>query len=85
MNRAGIENGDLVVVNAERYPKNGDIVVVRIDGDATIKRFHKIDNKRVKLVPDSTNPAHDSKTYDVGKVEIRLRGVVQAIYMKNVK
>lgn len=85
MNRAGIEDGDLVVVNAEKHPNNGEIAVIRVDGEATIKRFYPIGKSKVKLVPDSDNPTHDPTTYDAKRVEIMFRGVVEAVYMKKLK
>ncbi len=39
MIEAGIEEGDLVVVNKRKQPKNGDIVVALVDNENTLKRF----------------------------------------------
>lgn len=36
-----ILDGDLVVVNPEIVPQNGDIVVALIDDEATVKKFYK--------------------------------------------
>ena len=38
---AGIYDGDLMVVDRSRTPKNNDIVVMQIDDDYTVKRFIK--------------------------------------------
>lgn len=38
---AGIFEGDLVVVDANKHPKNGDIVVALVDNHNTLKRFVK--------------------------------------------
>ena len=38
---AGIFDGDLMVVDRSRTPKNNDIVVMQIDDDYTVKRFIK--------------------------------------------
>lgn len=60
--RAGIiiEDGDYVVVdNAYKTPKTGDIVVAVIDGLATIKRFRRDRaNNRIVLEADSTEEYH---------------------------
>lgn len=82
MNRAGIESGDIVVVDADKEPTNGAAVVIRVDGDATIKRFYRT-NDQITLTPDSTNPEHQPMI--VGKrSEVLLRGVVEAVWMKKI-
>jgi SOS regulatory protein LexA len=40
---AGIHPGDLVLVQKNLTPKNGDIVVAQVDGDWTLKYFEKKD------------------------------------------
>ena len=40
---AGIHPGDLVLVQKNLAPKNGDIVVAQVDGDWTLKYFEKKD------------------------------------------
>lgn len=42
---AGIFEGDLVVVNSNKTPVNGDIVVALVDNDNTLKRFIKSNGK----------------------------------------
>jgi repressor LexA len=41
----GILSGDIVVVRRKSTAENGEVVVVVIDGDATLKRFIKENNK----------------------------------------
>lgn len=41
MTGRGIYNGDLVVVDRDRYPKEKDIVVALIDGENTLKTLVK--------------------------------------------
>lgn len=36
----GILDGDIVVVDQTRRPKNGEVVVALVDGDATVKHFY---------------------------------------------
>ena len=38
---AGLSDEDLIVVDRSRTPKNGDIVVMQIDNEYTVKRFLK--------------------------------------------
>jgi repressor LexA len=41
---AGIFEGDMVVVDMKKQPKNGDVVVAMVDGGNTLKRFIKEGN-----------------------------------------
>jgi SOS regulatory protein LexA len=41
MINAGIHDGDFVIVEKNGQPTDGDIVVAEIDGDFTLKYFHK--------------------------------------------
>ncbi len=49
---AGIFDGDLLVVRRQASANNGDIVVARIDDEATVKRFFK-EADRVRLQPEN--------------------------------
>ena len=57
MNKAGINDEDLVLVRQQMTANNGDIVVALIDDEATIKqlRLHK---DYITLEPNSTNADH---------------------------
>lgn len=57
MDKAGINNGDLVLVKKQNYANEGEQVVALIDDSATIKTFKKGDGF-IALEPQSTNPAH---------------------------
>jgi repressor LexA len=56
MRDAGILPGDLVIVDAKAQARHRDVVVARIDGDATVKRL-VIAKGRPELHPE--NPAFD--------------------------
>ncbi|HLG20403.1 MAG TPA: transcriptional repressor LexA [Bdellovibrionota bacterium] len=51
---AGIHDGDVVIARQQNEAENGDIVVVLVDGSATVKRFEKRGTKLL-LLPE--NPA----------------------------
>lgn len=36
----GIHEGDIVIVERERHPRNGDIVAANVDGEWTVKYYH---------------------------------------------
>lgn len=47
---AGIEDGDIVVIEKVKEPRSGDVVVASVDNEFTLKYFKK-DKKEVVLVP----------------------------------
>ncbi len=57
MDKKGIKNGNLVLVRQQSAAENGDTVVALIDGEATIKEFHRLKNAIV-LQPKSSNKRH---------------------------
>lgn len=54
MNKAGIDDGDLILVRQQSTAKNGDTVVALIDDEATVKEFQHSKNC-VVLMPRSNN------------------------------
>lgn len=52
MINAGIYDGDKVVVKQQKTVENGEIAVVMIDDEATIKRFYK-DKTKIRLHPEN--------------------------------
>lgn len=72
----GILDGDLVVVEKERTPKNGDIVVAILEQNfATLKRFYK-EKDRVRLQPAN------SALKPIYTKDVEVRGVVKAVMRK---
>jgi repressor LexA len=57
MNKAGINNGDLILVRRQSAAQNGDIVVALIDDEATVKEFQR-SKDCVVLMPRSNNKNH---------------------------
>jgi len=57
MNRAGINDGDLVLVRQQPVAESGEIIVALIDDAATIKEFQRRETAIV-LKPNSTSAAH---------------------------
>ncbi|WP_380786832.1 LexA family protein [Sphingomonas sp. R86521] len=52
MSGAGINHGDLIVVNRAKKPKAGSIVVALVHGDRTLKRLQWFDGRHW-LVPEA--------------------------------
>lgn len=46
----GIQDGDILVVDKSLTPNNKSIVIAYIDGEFTVKRFYK-DNEKIILYP----------------------------------
>lgn len=57
MNKVGVNEGDLVLVRQQPTANDGDKVVALIDGEATIKEFHRTQNMII-LKPKSSNKKH---------------------------
>lgn len=68
MKNAGICDGDIIVVEFGAEPKDGEIVVARIDGEeVTVKRFFR-KGKEIELRPE--NETFFPMVYSVDRVEI---------------
>lgn len=52
---AGIADGDLLIIDKSKNPKNGSVVVCLIDGEFTVKRYDK-QGDNLYLMPE--NPAY---------------------------
>ncbi|MGC8555351.1 MAG: LexA family protein, partial [Candidatus Acidulodesulfobacterium sp.] len=70
MINAGIMPKDFVVVDKSLTPKEGDIVIARVDGDWTIKYLRKDDGK---YILEAANPKYGRIT---PKQELTVAGVV---------
>jgi repressor LexA len=70
----GIFEGDLVVVNPQRLPRKGEIIVAVVDGDATVKHYFP-DGDRVELRPANRNMS----SLIVPTQSLDIQGVVVAL------
>lgn len=73
---AGIVEKDIVVVESNREPKNGDIVLAEVDGNWTLKYFRR-QGKTVTL--EAANPKYSPIT---PRDCLRIAGVVAAVVRK---
>ena len=76
MTGAGIMDGDLVVVERERTPKSGDIVLAEVDGQWTMKYFRR---QGGEVILEAANPAYPT-IYP--KEELKIGGVITASVRK---
>jgi len=54
LKNAGIENGDLLIIDRSIEPTNGKIAVCYIDGEFTAKRI-QINKNEILLIPENEN------------------------------
>jgi repressor LexA len=52
MEKAGILDGDFVVVKSQQTARDGEIVVAMIENEATVKRFFK-ESDHIRLQPEN--------------------------------
>lgn len=76
MIEAGIQPGDLILVEKGRTPRNGDIVVAQVDDEWTLKYFYR-DQNGVRL-----DPANRSYAPIRPKRSLVIGGVVRAVVRK---
>ncbi|MFH1873814.1 MAG: transcriptional repressor LexA [Pseudomonadota bacterium] len=76
MRDAGIHEGDLVIVEKGKNPKNGDVVLACVDHEWTLKYFQR-QGQKISLVP--ANPAYPVIE---PRGELTLGGVIKAVIRK---
>lgn len=74
---AYIFSGDIVIVNPNLEPKNGQIVVAILDDAAVVKRFYK---KRSEIELVSENPEYKTIVIDKKYTSFKIVGIVVGIY-----
>ncbi len=74
MIEAGIMNGDFVIVSRTSYVENGDIAVVLLEEEATVKTFYR-ENGMFRLQPENRmmKPILTKEVYILGKVIANIR------------
>jgi len=72
----GIKEGDLVIVEKGREPRNGDIVIAEVDGEWTMKYFRK---QGKQIVLEAANPKYPIIK---PKTELKVGGIVTAVIRK---
>lgn len=75
MDLLGLRTGTIVAVQARPDPANNDVVVARIEDEVTLKRFVRLDERRVALRPESTNPEHKCIEVDLATTELHIDGI----------
>jgi repressor LexA len=74
----GICDGDYIIVEERPNASNGETVVALVNGEATVKKFHRDKGGKIRLIP-----ANDSMAPIIVKdKDVAVRGVVVAVMRK---
>lgn len=79
MIEAGILEGDMALVRIQHRAENGEIAVVQVDGEATLKRFFR---KGRRIILQGANRAFEPMVFSADSKEIRIIGKVVGIIRK---
>jgi len=79
MIKAGILDGDYVIVNQQQTANQGDIVVALIEDEVTLKRFYK-EKSKIRLQPE--NDTMDPIMVDPRENEVRIIGKIKGVMRK---
>ena len=75
---AGLNDGDLIVIDRSEEPKNGSIAVCFLDGEFTVKRL-KLKNREIYLMPENSKYS----PIKIGEVnELSIWGIVTYVVKK---
>jgi repressor LexA len=74
----GIHDGDYVVVNRREKASNGEMVAALLNGEATLKRFYRESDGRIRLQPANER----MKPIWVAEGDLKVQGVVVGLMRK---
>ena len=75
---AGLDDGDLLIIDRSLYPENGKIAVCLVDGEFTVKRINKKGNK-LYLKPENKKYQEIEINYEN---ELTIWGIVTYVIKK---
>ncbi len=78
MRDAGILDGDLLAVRRTQTAENGQIVVARIDDEATVKRYRR-EGPIVRLLPENSDPAYRPIVVDLREQPLAIEGLALGV------
>ena len=68
----GVHDGDLLAVNKTSTANQGEVVVVRIDAEVTVKRWNRVNADHIQLIAE--NDAYAPIELRAGEVEVNVEG-----------
>lgn len=78
MREVGILDGDLLAVRRAQTAENGQIVVARIDDEATVKRYRR-EGSIVRLLPENRDPAYRPIVIDLREQTLAIEGLALGV------
>ncbi|MBI5367001.1 MAG: transcriptional repressor LexA [Planctomycetes bacterium] len=79
MMKAGIRDGDMVVIRRQPRVENGQVGAALVGGEATVKRIY-VERDRIRLVPE--NDAFTPQEYGADDPTVRVLGKVVGLVRK---
>jgi repressor LexA len=79
MKDANIKNGDFIVIQPQQQVEQGEIAVVLVDNEATVKKFY-LEGDKIKLQPE--NEAMQPIIVDPKEKQVSIIGKVKGIVRK---
>ena len=76
MSAVGYRTGDIIAIKRTPVAAEGDVVLVRLGTEITLKCFHRPADNRVELKPCSSNPEHRPIVIDEQTEDWEIVGVV---------
>ena len=75
MNRIGLVTGSVVAIRKQPVAEHRDVIAARLEDQLTLKRYIRVDEGRVELRPESTNPEHRPIEIDLRTDSFEIAGV----------
>jgi repressor LexA len=75
MRDAGILDGDLLAVHRTPEARNGQILVVRLDDEVTVKRFQQVEGQPHQVQLLAENPAFAPMRIDLREQSLEIEGL----------
>lgn len=79
MRDAGILDGDLLAVHSTSDIHNRQIVIARLDDEATVKRFERINDQFIRLLPENSDPEYQPIEVDLAQQPLVIEGLVVGV------
>ena len=75
MNCLGFITGSIVAIKSQPVAESGEVIVAKLEGEVTLKRYVRKDEQRIELHPESTNPEHRPIAVDLKADSFEIAGV----------
>ncbi len=76
LDRVGLKDQDLAAIRGAPAARPGQVVVARVGDEVILGRYEPVDERFVRLAPDSTNRQHRPRRIDRSRTRFAIDGVV---------